>query len=240
MCRDNNARFRYQDDNVKKLILHAAMLLAVLVTVPVASAQQTRYISDSLAITLRSGAGNQYRILKSLDSGTPVTVLQTDEENGWSQVQASDGTEGWVLTRFLMDQPSARAQLRQAQATIQHLTDNSQPLRKQVLELEQSKQALQARVDKLTASNSGLSKQLQHVKEISSNAITTDQQNKKLMENNQMLQNRLGVLKAENERLKDDSNKEWFMNGALAVIFGVILTLVIPRLVPRKKRSDWA
>jgi SH3 domain protein len=49
------------------------------------------------------------------------------------------------------------------------------------------------------------------------------------------------MLEAETIRLQDKLKNEDFMNGALAVLLGVIIALVAPRLVPkRRKTSSWA
>jgi SH3 domain protein len=48
------------------------------------------------------------------------------------------------------------------------------------------------------------------------------------------------MLQAENQRLLDKLKSEDFMNGALAVLLGVIIALITPRLVPkRRKNSGW-
>jgi SH3 domain protein len=54
-----------------------------------------------------------------------------------------------------------------------------------------------------------------------------------------MLKNEIDVLTADNDRLKDKSDIEWFMNGVGAVGFGVLLALIIPRLKFKKRKSDW-
>ncbi len=40
---------------------------------------ETRYISDQLIVTVRSGKGNQYKILETLPTSTPVEVLEEDK-----------------------------------------------------------------------------------------------------------------------------------------------------------------
>ena len=74
-------------------------------------AEATRYVTDQLSVTLRTGKGPQYSIVKVLSSGTRVRVLETDGESGYSRVRAGDGSEGWMLSRYLMDEPAARDRL---------------------------------------------------------------------------------------------------------------------------------
>ena len=46
-----------------------------------------------------------------VESGTQLQVIETDEESGYTQVRTNAGTEGWVLSRYLMSEASAREQL---------------------------------------------------------------------------------------------------------------------------------
>jgi SH3 domain protein len=49
------------------------------------------------------------------------------------------------------------------------------------------------------------------------------------------------MLESENYRLQEKLDSEDFFNGAMAVLLGVIIALVAPRLVPkRRKSSSWA
>jgi len=55
-----------------------------------------------------------------------------------------------------------------------------------------------------------------------------------------VLKNRIAVLEADNQRLRDDSWQKWFINGVWATGIGGLLTLLLPRLIPqRKRRSEW-
>ena len=64
---------------------------------------ETRYISDTLEITMRSGKGTNFGITRMLRSGTAVQVLAVDDKSGYTQVRTKSGKEGWVLSRFLMN-----------------------------------------------------------------------------------------------------------------------------------------
>ena len=49
------------------------------------------------------------------------------------------------------------------------------------------------------------------------------------------------MLDSERLRLQEKLESEDFMNGAMAVLLGVIIALVAPRLIPkRRKNSSWA
>ena len=48
---------------------------------------ETRYVSDVLEITMRSGKGTSFGITRMLRSGTAVQVLEVDKKSGYTQVR---------------------------------------------------------------------------------------------------------------------------------------------------------
>lgn len=202
-------------------------------------AQDVRWVTDQQTLDLRSGPNNQYKIVKYLRPGTRLRILEVNTDTDFSKVAMDNGFEGWINNRYLMNEPSGRAQLAKAKATIARLTNDSQPLRKQLLELETSNTQLTSKLGTANANGKRLSKELERIKTVSSGAIELDRSNKSLMENNQLLQHEIDVLKAENERLEDESDREWFLNGAFVVAFGAFLAMIIPRLTPKRKHTEW-
>ncbi|MEQ8801570.1 MAG: peptide-binding protein, partial [Haliea sp.] len=60
-------------------------LLALLLTETV-QAQDVRYISDTQYVPVRSGAGNEFRIVhRGIPSGTRLTVSRVSEDGEWSE-----------------------------------------------------------------------------------------------------------------------------------------------------------
>jgi SH3 domain protein len=219
------------------------LLCGVLLVLSLASwgslAQETRWLSDQLELDLRSGNSNRYRVIKMLPPGTKVTVLKVDNKAGFSQIKTSDGQRGWVNNTYLMSEPSAREQLTEAKDQIARLTSDNQPLRAQLAQLEEKAATLSAQLEAANGAKNQFEQDLNRVTEVSANAISLDRSNKSLMESNQLLQHEIDVLKGENDRLEDGSDREWFANGVFAVGFGVLLALVIPRIAPKRKHTEW-
>ena len=63
----------------------------------------TRYVGDQLIITLRQGRSIKHKILKTLETGTPVEVLE--EDSSYYKVRTSDGIEGYVLRQYISSNP---------------------------------------------------------------------------------------------------------------------------------------
>lgn len=211
---------------VGALLLSSAVIMSV-------EAQEQRYVEDTRAVPLREGAALDQRTLLEVPTGTPVVVVQEQRDTGWALVRSREGTEGWMPLRFLKREPGARYQVVNALRLLGQPDDGSVTLtaaieqgRKELADMAVARDALQA--------------ELTELKQLSSNATQLDASNRDLNEQLHVLKNRIGVLEADNQRLRDDSWQKWFINGVWATGIGGLLTLLLPRLIPqRKRRSEW-
>lgn len=212
--------------------LAGALLLSSAVIMSVA-AQEQRYIDDTRAVPLREGAALDQRTLLEVPTGTPVVVVQEQRDTGWALVRTREGTEGWMPLRFLKREPGARYQVVNALRLLGQPDDGSVTL---TAAIEQGRKELAD----MAAARDALQAELTELKQLSSNATQLDASNRDLNEQLHVLKNRIGVLEADNQRLRDDSWQKWFINGVWATGIGGLLTLLLPRLIPqRKRRSEW-
>lgn len=233
---------------VKKLTTFTAsstlalgMFFSIAFGVNTASAAEYRWVSDTLYVPLRSGKGNQYRILdKGMKSGTRLTVISEDAEGGWTEVKTSSGESGFVRSQFLVNTPTDSLKLADAEASLSKVEAQYNSLKEQLgearstgTELDQELASANSRVDELQS-------ELSEIKRVSADAINLNQRHQKLMHDNQVMQNELEVLKAENQRLQSDERNAFFLYGAGAVLLGVIIALVAPAFRRRKRYSEWA
>lgn len=64
----------------------------------------TTYVNtQSSRLNVRIGKGTDTAIKTSVDKGTALTVLEKDDGSGWTKVKLSDGTIGYVATKWLSD-----------------------------------------------------------------------------------------------------------------------------------------
>ena len=70
----------------------ARLLGIALILVATSVAGQTRYVSDQLVITVRTGASTENAIIANLVSGDAVEVLQADPESGYSRIRTESGS----------------------------------------------------------------------------------------------------------------------------------------------------
>lgn len=212
-------------------------VLLVLTFSAAALGETTRWVADDLKVAVRSGPSTKHRILRFVESGTPMTVLVTDADNGYTQVRTPDGTEGWMLTEQLMEQRGARERLERARAQIETLRDTEQALGGEI-------RALQARVDELQTEKAVLEDQLTATRDelgdlrrVAAEPIAVAEENRALQSALAEEQLKVKTLGAEVIALRDRSLKEWFMIGAGVSLGSLFLGLIIPRI--RWRRRGW-
>ncbi len=222
-------------------MLRLALLL--LLALPFSSplhAQSTSYVGDKVFIVLHRGPGAEYRWVAKLNPGTELQAGRRSDDGEWTEVTTTRGTSGWVRTEFLTTEPPAQVRLPAAQARAEQLSNSNAQLSEQLETLQQERVELLNRLNSTEGNLGSVSDELTNLKQISGKAVQLDQDNRRLVEESENLRSEVEMLEAENQRLQDKLRSEDFINGALAVLLGVIITLVVPRLWPkRRKNSSW-
>lgn len=217
------------------------LLLLSLFFSAAAGAQDIRYISDKQYVPLRSGASNEHRIVhRGLPSGTKLVVSSTSPDGLWSEITTQGGQKGWIRTQYLMSEVPASVRLEAATRQIEQSGDQSADLLSRLEELETERDNLEVMRTASETELAQVTQELHQLRQVSGKALQLDAANRQLVEEAENLHSEVEMLQAENQRLADKLRSEDFMNGALAVLLGVIIALVAPRLVPkRRKTSSW-
>ncbi|WP_430929621.1 TIGR04211 family SH3 domain-containing protein [Mannheimia indoligenes] len=181
---------------------------------------QTQYISENLNTYMRKGAGDNFRISGAIQAGEKVTVL--DKKDRYSLIRDSRNREGWVLNSDLSDTASPKELIPQLNQQVQDLTNR---LSKIDTEWQQRTAEMQRRTQDAVQKSSDL------------------------VEENAQLKRELEILKNKNRDLETmhDSEKreiviQWFIYGGAVLGAGLLLGLLVPFLIPRRKRNSggWA
>jgi len=198
---------------------------------------KTLYVSDQLVITLRTGQGNSYQIIKTLASGEPLEVLE-ETDTGYTRIRTADGTEGWVRTQYLSNEPTAREQLATTQAMLKKLQGKNTTLGSQLVSLQKDNKQLSHKVSELSKAHKRAKADLDRLSQVAAKPILLDNENRDLKEQTISLGNQLHLLKQENQLLKDRTDREWFIAGAGVLLGGILLGLLAPK-IRRRKKDSW-
>ncbi|EPF6161336.1 TIGR04211 family SH3 domain-containing protein [Citrobacter sedlakii] len=198
-----------------KLRLIGLTLLALSATA-VSHAEEMRYVSDELSTWVRSGPGDNYRLVGTMNAGEQVTLLQTD--NNYGQVKDSTGRTAWIPLKELNTSPSLRTRVPDLENQVKTLTD------------------------KLTNIDTTWN---QRTADMQQKVAQSDSVINGLKEENQKLKNELIVaqkkVSAANLQLDDKQRTiimQWFMYGGGVLGLGLLLGLVLPHMIPSRKRKD--
>ena len=200
---------------------------------------QTRYVSDRTIVELRRGPSTEYLILRNLEAGERVEVLEQDEAAGYSRVRVADqGTEGWILTRYLSTEPIARERLVVTERSLAAARERVTALEAQTAELSRDLAATRTDLEQSRTSHAAVSRELADIRAASANVVAIRDQNTSLQQRLEQREREVGQLTTENTRLIARNNQNWFVVGAAVLLAGIVIGLVAPSL-RRKRRSDW-
>ncbi|QLB40592.1 MULTISPECIES: TIGR04211 family SH3 domain-containing protein [Mannheimia] len=177
---------------------------------------QTQYISENLSTYMRKGAGDNFRISGAIQAGEKVKVL--DKKERYSLIRDARNREGWVLNSDLSNTASPKERIPQLNQQVQDLANR---LSKIDAEWQQRTAEMQRRTQ---------------------DAI---QKSSDLVAENSQLKRELEILKNKNRDLETmhDSEKreiviQWFIYGGTVLGAGLLLGLIVPLLIPRRKRNN--
>ena len=198
------------------------------------------FIRDVIKVPVRSGPSNGHRIVhRGIKSGDAVTLLAIDTDAGFAQIKTARGLEGWIPSQYVIAQPTSAIKLARANKTIAKLRQKAGPIGEQLLTSQKENQQLSNDLKQLGSQKDQLAKKYQRLQDVSANAVALDIENKRLLHSNESFKNKHDTLAAENERLQARLTNDQFINGALVLFAGMVLTLLMQYFKQTRKKSEW-
>ncbi|MDM7485985.1 MAG: TIGR04211 family SH3 domain-containing protein [Vibrio metschnikovii] len=202
---------------MKKLI---CMVLFSLLAAPALA--QDRYVADKLFTYMHSGPSNQFRIIGSIDAGEKVKLLNTNKETGYSQIVDERGRNGWIESRFVTREASMAVRLPLLEKELKEVKNQLANARQNA---DSDKAGL---VDSLEIRNKQIADLEQSYSDISQQLIAS--------------QTEIRELRARLDTQKEDLLLKYFIYGGGVAGGGLLFGLVLPHIIPRRKRNPagWA
>jgi SH3 domain protein len=193
-------------------------------------AADTRYVADQLVITLREGAGNEYRVLRTLRTDTPMEVLE--EQGRYLRVRLDDGTEGYVLKQYISPRRPKSERIKELQAEIERLSARASEQAEIIEETEQARTEAERLREELRIKE----EELHEIRELSDDALMLDKERKRLQAELDAALEELSKLQEENRTMLSSASVKWFLAGGGTLFVGWIMG----KLSRRKKRRDFS
>lgn len=194
---------------------------------------ESKYISDTMKITMRTGPGNDRKIISLLSIGKKVEVLEPGDE--WTLVRLDNGKEGWVISRFLTDKIPSDIEL-------EILKSKHQALKANASKMQEENSLLKAGNKKLNTEFAVITKKLQKTSKNYEALKRDSKEFLKLQSKFKESSSKLADQTKKAEKFEDELTKllwnqniKWFLSGAGVLILGFIIGFSTKR---QRRRSS--
>jgi len=210
----------------------------LLLTTALAVGADTRYVSDRLIITVRTGTGPNAETITTLATDDSVEVLA--EEGPYLKVRTSDGTEGYVQSQYISRETPKPI-------VIARLEKERDQLKSRLAQLEKGKSGIAEEANSIreeaAKTEAALAKAQQELQDVTEKYNTLRENSEKLLEitgerdrlrqENTQLSAKEETLQEENAELLRKGMIQWFLAGAGVFFLGWL----IGKISRKKKRG---
>ena len=214
---------------------------------------ETVYVRDTLYVPLRAAPNEDARFVRnSLKSGTPLTLLSVDSENGFSHVEYRETNgnrlEGFIASQYLDDQPTTRMQLEdvqierdQLQAVLRNLNERQSNHQASTDALTESLASANRQIDALRAELTDAQSETARITALASDSIGLTDALKSAKTRNQRLEAELAQTDEKIALLSETRDQQWFLIGSGVVLIGALVGFWISRRVyHRRFAGGWS
>ena len=219
-----------------KIIIFRSFIILI---ITFGSAQaETVYVADDPNLSLRASASTHGKVLKSLPTGTPLTLIDKQTKSEFLHVRLIDGTEGYIKSRYTKKQAPALDPKDTPSKNIALLQSENTALRTELNALKGSLTPGTSLEKSLATERDQLARELNELKKTAASSFQLKTERDELQERVVNVERDLQQFKLENQALKDTTNQDWFLYGGALSLVGVLLGFILPKLSWRRK-SNW-
>ena len=182
---------------------------------------ESMYVTDVLKLTLRSGPSTEYKILAVIESGQQVDMLERGEE--WSMVKLANGKEGYVLTRYLLADPTHNVRLEQLQIKHKAVMQQSATLLEENTRLKEENTKLKSTLQNSEKMLEDLGSDYEKLKTGSAEFLSLKSKYKKISTQLAEQTKRANTLDEELSGIEKNQYIKWFLAGSGVLLVGFIV-----------------
>lgn len=221
-----------------KRILCLFGLMVLFILCATSSWAEKAYVTDRFKVTFRSGPSLENKVIRMLPSGQELQVLDT--QGDWSHVrvvgEGDEGIDGWILNRFLIERLPWEKKAEILEARSQDLEAKLAMIDEKRKEASTEGQQLASELKKTQALFQDLNKKYENLKKGASSYLALKNEYSSMKSTLESNRKKLTAVTIENEKLRSSERRRWFITGALVLLCGWIIGLVMGR-TRRQRRS---
>jgi SH3 domain protein len=194
----------------------------------------TRYVTPSAEVVVRTGQGNEFKIIGMVKDGAAVELIE--EGDAYAMVRLSDGREGWMLKRFLSADPPLSAIVASLRAENEKMKQREMEQTRQIDEISAMLKKTEYELVSILTERDQIKTDYQNLQEDTADVILIKEDMLKATRENELLVQKMATLQEENNTLNKDKSINWFLAGGGVLLAG----MVIGRLsaASRKRKSS--
>lgn len=208
------------------LILFSLLLTATLV------AAETKFVSDDLTITLRTGPGKDRKIISLIPIGRAVEIVSPGDE--WTEVRLSNGKQGWSLTRYLTSKEPASMTLARLQQQFTKLSNDYESLKKRSSQLSTEGKGLAGELAQTQQALNKLTNEHDTLKNESKGFLELKAKYTKALKDSQKSRSEANKLQEQYKELYSNELNKGLLIGGGMIVLGFIAGFILKR---PKRRS---
>lgn len=182
---------------------------------------ETRYVTDKMQITFRTGPGTDRKIISLLRSGQAVVFHQPEGE--WAKVSLQNGKEGWVLQRYLTPEVPCRIRIKDIGQTLEGLKAEQEALQNTNQQIEADKAKLATDLKRTRQELAKTKQSYEKLKKDAAGFLELKARHDKTVERLSTQTQKANALDQDLTRTLKKQNIRWFLAGAGILLFGFIM-----------------
>lgn len=211
-----------------------AIALVVFLCVPSTALAKYLYVIPTAEIPLRSGKGNEYRVVAVIINGSRVQLLK--EDGDWAMIRTSNKKKGWMPKRYLNASPPLKDVVASLRVERDQFKKQTTKISEQLDEASEARNQYEQELKACILDRDQIRKSYDSLKEDAADVLNFKKALSETAEEFQEIKHKYTIVEQENEHLRDNSRIKWFLAGGGILIVGWIIGLITTR--GRKRRPS--
>ena len=199
------------------------MVIIGLMMLPAVGTAQTVYVSEDFEITLRTGPGNDRKIISLVQSGKALEIIEKGDE--WSMVRAPNGKEGWVLNRYITTNQPCAMVLDRVRQDFDVLSAQHNEIKQKYEALTSEKKVIDTDLAQSQKDRDELSQAYENLKKEAAEYLKLKHRHEEIVAELEAEKTRSAKLDDENLQMKRNRIIQWVLTGGGIMLVGFFIGL---------------
>ena len=214
------------------LALHLFLLFSINVFSGKPVLAKTSYIKPSAEISVRSGQGTDYKIIAMVKDGVAVELIEVDAS--YAKVRLANGKEGWMLKRFLSDEPPLKDVVTALRSEKEQLQQRESDNLQKIKALSSTLAQTETKLDSVVAERDQIRIAYQTLQQDTADVVQMKKDLQQTKNENKLLGQELVTVAQENSSIKKENAIKWFLSGGGVLLVGMLIGIIFSQSRRRK------